>query len=1004
MPEDLIETAQAAGLSALAITDRDGVYGLPRAHRAAKAAGIKLICGATLSLDGLPAVVALAEDRRGWSALCQWLTQAHHRAEKGRASLPLSVVAQGAPGLTLLLRPGWTAETAAALVEPYREHLGVLLARQLAPSDASATRRAVGLAQALAAPVVATNDVLYHSRDRARFVDVFTCIRRGCTLDQAGHALLANAERALLTEREIRARFSDLPQAVDAAAALAERCAFSLSELAYRYPREVVPQGQSPMSWLRELTQRGLRERYPHGPPEPVVERCEHELSIIERLDYPSYFLTVYDIVAFARRRGILCQGRGSAANSAVCYALGITAVDPSRASLLFERFISEERGEPPDIDVDFEHERREEVLQYVYERYGRDRAALVNEVISYRLRSAIRDVGKVFGLSLDQVDRLAKCTDRWSAGQGVQLDALVVEAGLQPTDPAVRHTLQVSSALKGLPRHLSIHVGGFVIADDTLTTLVPVEPAAMEGRTVIQWDKDDIDILGFVKVDCLALGMLTAIRRAFDLVQGFHGRVLTLATVPAEDPAVYDMFCEADTVGVFQIESRAQMSMLPRLRPRCYYDLVIEVAIVRPGPIQGGMVHPYLRRRSGDEPVTYAHPALRRVLERTLGVPLFQEQVMQMAVDVGGFTPGQADELRRAMAAWRKRGSMDAMAMRLVQGMKDRGITAEYAERIFQQIHGFGEYGFPESHAASFALLVYVSGWLKRHHPAAFAAALVNSQPMGFYSPRALLQDAERHGVEIRPICVQQSAWDCTLEPARSAADPAIRLGMRLVRGLGEPQAQALIQARQGGAFRDLPELARQSQLPSEALQLLAEAGAFAALGLERRQAVWQIQGLWTGLPLFAGLGRTEPDAPLPVETPAQALDTDYRRVGLSVHQHPMQLVRASRPELPPLDQVGRMDNGARVRCAGLVTSRQRPGTSKGVVFMTFEDETALLNLVVWPSIWAEYRKLARSAVLLGADGVVQRQGRAVSLRVERFWGVEASDLELAPCSRDFH
>jgi error-prone DNA polymerase len=1004
-PEDLVETAAAAGLAGLGVVDRDGVYGLPRAHKAARAAGLKLLCGATLTLSDRPAIVILAKDLRGWSSLCRTLTVARRARDKGFAASSVEALREGAGGWIALLRPGWTEAQARPLRDAFGDDLGVLLARSLRPGDADATRAAVGLARALHAPVVATNDVLYHARDRRRVADVLTCIRRGCTLDAAGRQLGANAERHLLTEREIRARFADLPEAVDAACALAERCTFSLAELAYRYPREVVPDGHDPMSWLRVVTARGLQERFPGDAPASVVEQCERELALIEKLDYPSYFLTVHDIVAFARSRGILCQGRGSAANSAVCYALGITAVDPSRSRLLFERFLSEERGEPPDIDVDFEHERREEVLQYVYERYGRDRAALVDEVISWRLRSAVRDVGKVFGLSLDQVDRLARATDRWSAGEGADPRALVAESGLDPDDHAVATTLDVAAEIGRLPRHLSIHVGGFVIARDRLTDLVPVEPAAMDDRSVIQWDKDDIDIVGFVKVDCLALGMLTAIRRTFELVRGFGGPALTLATIPPEDPAVYDMFCEADTVGVFQIESRAQMSMLPRLRPRCFYDLVVEVAIVRPGPIQGGMVHPYLRRRCGDEPVTYAHPALRPVLERTLGVPLFQEQVMQMAVDVGGFTPGEADELRRAMASWRKKGSMDAMAHRLVRGMEANGIPRAFAERIFQQIQGFGEYGFPESHAASFALLVYVSGWLKRHHPAAFAAALVNSQPMGFYSPRALLQDAQRHGVPVRPVCVVASAWDCTLEP--SDADPtvpAIRCGLRLIRGLSESDAGRIVAARADAPFRDLADLARRTALDRGALEALAEADAFAAFGVDRRRAAWILQGLWTDLPLFAGLARAEPAPPLPAETPAEAIEAAYRRVGLAVDAHPMQLVRANRPELPPLGRLITAEAGERVRIAGLVTNRQRPGTSKGVVFMTLEDETGLVNLVVWPSIWAEHRKLARGAVLLGVDGVVQREGRALSVRVEAFWEVTEEDLHLPACSRDFH
>ena len=603
LPEDLVATAAALGVEHLAITDRDGVYGLPKAYREARDTGLHLISGATLTIEGHGAVVALAEDLSGWSLICRWLTTAHHRRPKGRASLPAEALLEEHGNVTLLLRPGWTLDAAQDLREAFGERLGVLLFRRLAPTDARATQEALALARGLDVPVVASNDVLYHDRLRRRAADVLTCIRRGCTLEEAGRQLSANTERHLLSEGEARTRFADLPEAIDAALAIAERCTFSLSELAYRYPREVVPEGYSAMSWLRRLTEEGLVDRYGEDVPPTVRQQCEHELGLIEKMDFPSYFLTVHDVVRFARSQGILCQGRGSAANSAVCYAIGITAVDPARSSLLFERFISEERGEPPDIDVDFEHERREEVLQYVYNRYGRDRAALVNEVIMYRGRSAIREVGKVMGLSLDQVGRLAKCTDRWSAGVDVDIEDLVEEAGLEPNDPTVRGTLELAEEIEGLPRHLSIHVGGFVIAADTLLDLVPVEPATMQDRTVVQWDKYDIEALGFVKVDCLALGMLTAIRKSFDFIRDHWGRVLSLATVPAEDPAVYDMFCAADTIGVFQIESRAQQSMLPRLRPRCFYDLVIEVAIVRPGPIQGGMVHPYLERRSGTRP-----------------------------------------------------------------------------------------------------------------------------------------------------------------------------------------------------------------------------------------------------------------------------------------------------------------------------------------------------------------------------------------------------------------
>ncbi|HMV69868.1 MAG TPA: error-prone DNA polymerase, partial [Myxococcota bacterium] len=623
-----------------------------------------------------------------------------------------------------------------------------------------------------------------HDATRRRVVDVLTCIRRRCRLDDAGRALAPNAERHLLPPDVFARRFADLPEAVRRTLAVADRCAFRLDELRYTYPHEVVPDGWSAMGWLRELVRRGLIERYPDGAPARVVAECDRELEIIEQLDFPSYFLTVHDVVRWARERNILCQGRGSAANSSVCYVLGVTSVSPDKASLLFERFLSVERNEPPDIDVDFEHERREEVIQYVYERYGRERAAMVNEMIAYRPRSAIRDVGKVFGMSLDQVDRLAGMFGHWSGV--VERDQLeqVRAIGLDPSSPAVRWTLEVAGELMGLPRHLGIHSGGFVIADQALVDLVPVEPATMEGRTVVQWDKYGVEGLRFVKVDLLALGMLTALRRCFDLVRGAYGVDLALHALPHDDD-VYEMFGRADTVGVFQIESRAQQSMLPRLKPKDFYDLVIEVSIVRPGPIQGGMVHPYLRRRNGEEEVTYLHPALERVLGRTLGVPLFQEQVMQIAVEVGGFTPGEADGLRRAMGAWRKRGGLEAYGDKLKAGMAERGLPPEFADAVFRQILGFGDYGFPESHAASFALLVYASGWLKLRYPEAFCAALINSQPMGFYSPRALVADAQRHGVEARPVDVLHSGWDCSLEPADGRC--ALRLGLRMVRGLPE-------------------------------------------------------------------------------------------------------------------------------------------------------------------------------------------------------------------------
>ena len=1024
-PDELLAAAAEAGCSHFALTDRDAIYGVVQAHKAAREHGVHLLVGAVLTMQDAPAVSVRVESLRGWSSLCRLLTSGRSTSAKGYSALPVHELAERAEGLQVLLRHGWSAEAAAPLREAFGERLGVAWSRTCLPNDRRRTAAAAELAAALRAPVVATNDVLFHAPERQVLADVLTCIRRRTTLEQAGRHLAPNGERAVLPEAVFRRRYGALDGAVDAGVSLADRCTFCLDELQYRYPREVVPEGRTPMSWLRELTEEGLRWRYPEGVPESVRAQVEHELEVIEELDFPSYFLTVYDVVRFARGEGILCQGRGSATNSAVCYALGVTSVDPSRTQLLFERFISKERGEPPDIDVDFEHERREEVIQYIYERYGRDRAGMVNEFITYRQRSAIRDVGKVFGLSLDQVDRLAKGVDRWAAGiqptshqaaeaagrtlekwsqphEGGRLPTvaptiddpavaqLVRDAGLDPTDVGVRSTLAVSAQLAGFPRHVSIHVGGFVIAAEPLIDLVPVEPATMEGRTVIQWDKYDVDALHFVKVDVLALGMLTAIRKTFELIEGFGGPRYDLATVPAEDPAVYDMFCRADTVGVFQIESRAQMSMLPRLKPRCFYDLVIEVAIVRPGPIQGGMVHPYLRRRSGDDPVTYAHPDLEPILERTLGVPLFQEQVMAMAVAVGGFSAGKADRLRRAMGAWRKRGDLREMGEELVEGMVEKGITRAYAEAVFSQILGFGEYGFPESHAASFALLVYVSGWLRCHHIAAFTAGLINSQPMGFYSPRALVADAQRHGVEARPVCVASSSWDCTLEPG-DGGEPVLRLGFRLVAGMGREQAEALVAAREERPFRSLADMAHRTGLDRRTLQTLAEAGAFEAVQRGRREAAWTLQGLWTDLPLFAGLEPVDDAPELPAQDELERLKADYRTVGLSVEIHPMELVRA------PLDAMGclkldtliRRRPGDRVRIAGLVSSRQRPGTASGVVFMTFEDETAMVNLVIWPKVWARYHRMARGASLLGCDGQLQRQDDAVSVLVERFWAV---------------
>ncbi|MBT3219452.1 MAG: error-prone DNA polymerase [Proteobacteria bacterium] len=1002
-PQALFEAAARADISHLGVADRDCVYGLVQAHTAAKDTRVALICGASITVEARSSVVLLAQDHTGWTQLCRLLTQARANEPKGLARVPVSVLAAHNQGLTCVLRYGWNAVAAAPLRDAFGDRLEIALSCTLSPTDRQRIKWAKALSQELALPMVATNDAIYAQPTDRQLGDVLNCIRRRSTLEAAGRALRANGERHLLPEAEFRQRYRDFPKAIHRGHQVAERCSFSLDQLHYQYPGEVVPDQWSPIAWLTHLTHQGLKKRYPQGVPQVVHQQVLRELTIIEELKFPAYFLTVFDIVRFARQRHILCQGRGSAANSAVCYALGITSVDPARSSLLFERFISAERGEPPDIDVDFEHERREEVIQYIYQRYGRKRAALVNEVISYRSRSAIRQVGKVFGLSLDQVDRLSKSTDRWSAGQNVTTDELVREAGLDPEADNIKNTLEYAAQLKGCPRHLSIHVGGFVIAEGELTNLVPVEPAAMKDRTVIQWDKYDVDALNFVKVDVLGLGMLTAIRKGFELVKGFWGKSFTLATIPPEDPQVYEMFCKADTVGVFQIESRAQMSMLPRLKPRCFYDLVIEVAIVRPGPIQGGMVHPYLRRRNGEEPVTYAHPALKPILERTLGVPLFQEQVMAMAVAVGGFSPGQADQLRRAMGAWRKRGTLQEIGRRLVENMIERGIDESYANAIFEQIKGFGEYGFPESHAASFALLVYVSGWLKYHYPAAFVAALINSQPMGFYSPRALVADLQRHGAEVRSVCVNNSIWNCTLESTESG-EAALRLGFRLLKGFGEDHGKSIVAARQRCSFANLPDFARRTHLDRGKLQLLAQAGTFVDFEANRRRAAWILQGLWTDLPLFSSLSRQEPAPELPLEGPTQALQAEYRSMGLSVDRHP---VRQIRPRLQglgamPMASLATHPPGARIRIAGMVSSRQRPGTASGVVFMTLEDETGLTNLVVWPRTWSRFRRLARNSTLLGVDGQLQRQGDAISVVVEHFWTVEEAP-EISVKSRNF-
>jgi error-prone DNA polymerase len=1010
-PEELVEQAATLGYHAIALTDECSVAGVVRGHVAAKAAGLKFIVGSEIHLADGPKLVLLATDRAGYGALCHLISLGRRAAAKGRYHLTRADLADGLPGCLALLVPEADPDPEHALwfmaTFPGRGWLAVEL--HAGADDRHRLRALSHYAQATGLPMVATGDVHMHRRSRRILQDTLTAIRLGRPVKDCGHALFANGERHLRSLRRLAGLYP--PELLAAGVAIAERCRFSLDSLRYEYPAEVVPPGSTPTRHLRALTENGLAIRYPDGVPDRVRGLVEHELALIAELGYEHYFLTVHDIVAYARSRAILCQGRGSAANSAVCYALGITEVDPARMAMLFERFISRERNEPPDIDVDFEHERREEVIQYLYGKYGRDRATLAATVITYRPKSALRDVGKALGFDLDQVDRLAR-SQTWWDGRQVRPERLA-EAGFDPAHGPVARLIDIVGTLVGFPRHLSQHVGGFVISRGPLSELVPVENAAMADRTVIQWDKDDLDALGLMKVDVLALGMLSAIRRALDLVNGWHGRdgagrrPIAMADIPPEDPAVYDMIGAADTVGVFQIESRAQMAMLPRMRPRRFYDLVIEVAIVRPGPIQGGMVHPYLARRQGKEPVSYPSEAVRGVLRRTLGVPIFQEQVMQLAVVAAGFTPGEADRLRRSMAAWRRRGGLEGFEEKLVSGMLERGYGADFAQAIYRQILGFGEYGFPESHAASFALLVYVSAWLKCHEPAAFTCALLNSQPMGFYSPSQLIQDARRHGIEVRPVAAAASQWDCTLEPSEAApARPAIRLGLRLVKGLGRLGAARLVTARGQAPYADIQDLARRAGLEPRDLAALAEAGALAGLAGHRRSALWQVAGAEVQLSLIQEAGFAEADPALPAPSEGEDIVADYASLGLTLGRHPLALLRPGlrKRRLMNAAEIRRARPGSLVRTTGIVTCRQHPATASGVTFVTLEDETGMVNVVVWRDLAERQRKELLGASLLGVYGVLERDGEVVHVIARRLVDHSSFLGELVTHSRDFH
>jgi len=1139
-PDELAARAAELGYRALAVTDRNSLAGVVRAHGAAKEAGVKLLIGAEIWPLDAPPLVLLATDRAAYGRLSRLLTLGRRRAPKGECELTLADVAEHAEGLLALcvLRiADWETRSAecgtrnenanslavgsrlndaqaetlpfraphsalpgfpsalrlppSAFLSRYREIFAdrcyALAELHRGPDDARLLHDWIALAAQAQMPLVVANDVYFHARKRRALADVLTAVRLGCTVTEAGPRLMANAERYLKSPADMAALFAQVPAAVARTVEVADRCTFSLDELRYEYPEELCPPGTTPIEHLTRLAWRGAGKRYPGGIPEKVRRLIEHELVLIEDLRYEAYFLTVWDLVRFARHRGILCQGRGSAANSVVCFCLGVTSVDPEGMDVLFERFVSRERNEAPDIDIDFEHERREEVLQYVYEKYGRERAGLTAEVITYRPRSAVRNVGKALGLSPDRVDALAKAIDGHT--DEVAWEARLRDAGLDPAAPLSRQVSDLTTELIGFPRHLSQHVGGMVITRGPLSELAPIENAAMADRTVIQWDKDDLDELGILKVDCLALGMLTAIRKCFEFVERHHGRKLTLATVPQGDQNVYKMISRADTMGVFQIESRAQMSMLPRLRPREFYDLVIEVAIVRPGPIQGNMVHPYLRRRAGLEPVEYPNDEVRAVLEKTMGVPIFQEQAMRLAVVAAGFTPGEADQLRRAMGAWRRTGVIEQFRQKLITGMLAHGLPQEYAERVFMQIRGFGEYGFPESHAASFALLVYVSAWLKHYYPAAFAAALLNSQPMGFYAPAQLVRDARQHGVEVRPPDVNHSDWDCTLEEGRGKAEGgerkaeqetrsaesgersgrddtlavgsrlnaaqadslplraprsplrassafhsrpsayflALRLGLRMLAGLPTATAQTIVAARKAGLFQSLEDFVRRTGLTQAMLVRLAKADALGSLGLNRRTALWESlarEKKVRPLPLFddveaasaarspAGTdSRTNANVAIdvPVDLPPLAafeeVLADYKTVGLSLRGHPMKFFRSALDKLrvAPAAQLAVLPSGRYVRVAGVVLVRQRPGTAKGITFVTIEDETGVANLIIRPDVWQRFRKAAKNAAAMLVHGRLERRSEVIHILVAKLEDLAEVSGVLPSQSRDF-
>nr|WP_194732684.1 error-prone DNA polymerase [Pseudomonas typographi] len=998
---ELFARAAQLGYRALAITDECTLAGIVRAWEAAQAEAVALIVGSEMAVEQGPRCVLLAENLAGYQALCGLITAARRRAPKGEYRL-LREDFSGVEGLLALWLPGPDIDLAHGhwLKGVFGERLWLAVELHRGPDDAHCLALWEWAAQALGVRCVASADAHMHARGRRALQDTLTAIRHHTTVAEAGQRLFANGERHLRPREQLAQLYP--PALLAETLAIAARCQFDLSQLQYHYPRELVPEGHTPASWLRTLTDEGAERRWRKGRGKPC-EQLDKELAIITDKGYEAYFLTVHDIVRFARERNILCQGRGSAANSAVCFALGITAIDPSNSGLLFERFISRERNEPPDIDVDFEHERREEVIQYVFQRYGRQRAALTAVASSYRSAGAVRDVAKALGMGPDAVNALAGCVSRH--GDELPTPERLREAGFDPANPALRRVLVLAGELQGFPRHLSQHPGGFVISEHPLHTLVPVENAAMAERTVIQWDKDDLDKVGLLKVDVLALGMLSCLRRCFDLLRQWRGRAWGLVNIPSDCPATYAMLGRADTVGVFQIESRAQMAMLPRLKPKEFYDLVIQVAIVRPGPIQGDMVHPYLRRRNGDEEPDYPSDELKAVLKRTLGVPLFQEQVMQLAIVAAGYTPGEADQLRRSMAAWKRHGGLEPHQAKLREGMLRNHYSEAFAARIFEQIKGFGSYGFPESHAASFALLCYASAWLKCHEPAIFATALINSWPMGFYSPDQILQDARRHGIQTHPVDVRYSTWDCSLE-ATDAEQPAIRMGLRLIRGFSQGAAEAIEQARRAGPFTDVADLAQRAYLDARAREQLADAGALKGLAGHRFRARWEVASVQPQLPLFAGV-QAPAEAPVALPRPSvgEDLHADYATLGTTLGPHPLSLLRRrlSKSRCRSSRELPLIEHGRPVNVCGLVTGRQRPGTASGVTFVTLEDEFGMVNVVVWLDLAERQRQALVGSRLMQVQGRLERNGEVIHVVARNLLDMSGLLDGLAVRSRDF-